>query len=67
MNKGRIIEFFFVGIFFGVVEDLLAIHFSTGVQLTINTVLIALIIALPFAVFSELIVDRMEFKKKKTK
>lgn len=66
-KKRRLGEFFLVGLFLGLVEDILAIYFSTGVSITWHTVFIALIIALPFAVFSELIVDRMEFSWKRGK
>ena len=63
-NIIRLIEFFIVGLIFGIVEDLLAIKLSTGASLSWNTVLIAFLVALPFAVFSELVVDHPKFKKK---
>ena len=53
----RFLEFFIVGFVLGVTEDILAIHFATDATITIEVVYIAALVALPFAVFSELIVD----------
>lgn len=53
----RLIEFFFVGLVMGVAEDMLAIHFATDATITIQTFKVAFIVALPFAIFSELIAD----------
>lgn len=65
----HLIEFFFVGLIMGVSEDLLAIHFATGAQITPHVFWIAFAIALPFAIISELLVDfgvfRRFFKKRK--
>ena len=60
----RVIEFFIVGLIFGLTEDLLAISLSTDAQITGKTVLIAFLVALPFAIFSELIVDHPKFRNK---
>lgn len=57
------LEFFIFGFLVGIVEDLLAIFISTGQPVTLRVVLIAAVVALPFAVFSELIVDRFKFDK----
>lgn len=64
MEKGkliRLLEFFLVGLVLGIVEDLLAIKFSTGAAITWKTVQVASLVALPFAIFSELIVDHPKF------
>lgn len=53
----RLIEFFFVGLVMGVIEDILAIHFATSSEITFETLKVAAIVAFPFAIFSELIVD----------
>jgi len=53
----RFLEFLLVGFIMGVAEDLLAIHFATDAAITINVVWVAALVALPFAIFSELIVD----------
>lgn len=60
----RFLEFFIVGLIFGLGEDLLAITLSTDARLTGRTILIVFLVALPFAVFSELIVDHPKFKDK---
>ncbi|HMB17393.1 MAG TPA: hypothetical protein VKO61_00570 [Candidatus Paceibacterota bacterium] len=60
----RLVEFFVVGLIFGIVEDLLAITLSTGAKITGKTILIAFLVALPFAIFSELVVDHPDFKEK---
>lgn len=59
----RLIEFFFIGLVMGVVEDLLAIHFATDAQITLQTFKVAFLVALPFAVISELLVDLKLFQK----
>lgn len=57
----RFLEFFLVGLFIGLLEDILVIKLSTGESITSTMILIAFAVAFPFAVFSELIVDRREF------
>ena len=57
----RFVEFFFIGFLLGIIEDIIAIKAATGAVITWNTVVIAAIVALPFAIFSELIVDRKHF------
>ncbi|MFQ6055885.1 MAG: hypothetical protein ACE5J3_07900 [Methanosarcinales archaeon] len=46
----------------GVMEDLLAVRFSTGAAINSKVIFIIVLIAIPFAAFSELIVDRKHFK-----
>lgn len=58
-----IVEFFVFGIVIGIIEDLVAIFVSTGEPITPKIALIAAVVALPFAIFSELIVDRLELGK----
>lgn len=53
----RFLEFFLVGFLMGIAEDLIAIHFATDAIITINVIYVAALVALPFAIFSELIVD----------
>lgn len=57
-------EFFVFGFAIGVAEDVMAIVISTGEAINVQVLLIAAAVALPFAVFSELIVDRLDFLKK---
>lgn len=54
----------------GVAEDLIAIALSTGITISWRIVGIAALVALPFAAFSELVVDRkdlFDFFKRKVK
>lgn len=46
----------------GLVEDITAIWFATESQITVKVVLIALLVAIPFAAVSELIIDWQHFK-----
>lgn len=60
----RFLEFFVVGVVFGISEDLIAISFSTGSPITWRVFLIASLVAIPFAAFSELVVDSARFREK---
>lgn len=53
----RFLEFLLVGFIMGIAEDLIAIHFATDATITMEVVVVAALVALPFAIFSELIVD----------
>jgi hypothetical protein len=53
-----------IGVVFGLGEDLLAIHFATDATINAKTVWITLLVAFPFAVFTELIVDHPGFWRK---
>lgn len=57
------LEFFVFGLLMGITEDAIAIFASTGEPITLRIVLISAFVALPFAGFSELIVDRVDFSK----
>lgn len=59
----HLVEFFFVGLVMGVIEDMLAIHFATDAKITLETLKVALVVAIPFAVVSELIVDVQFFRQ----
>ena len=69
----RFIEFFFIGLVMGIAEDLIAVWLATGTTpFNWRIVGIVAFVALPFAAFSELIVDREDFfnflkRKKKEK
>ena len=69
MNKRLelFLEFLIFGVAMGVVEDMIAIKVVTGESITIHSILIILIVAVPFAAIGELIVDRIEFPRKKRK
>lgn len=51
------IAFFFLGLAMGIIEDLIAIHFSTGAKITPHVFLIAFLVALPFSLVSEVLID----------
>jgi hypothetical protein len=57
----RILEFFVIGIVFGVTEDILAVLIATDAELTFDIVGVVVLIAIPFAIISELIVDHAKF------
>lgn len=64
MDKRRIerfLEFLVIGVAMGVVEDLLAITLATDATFDLRVLGIVLLVAIPFAAFSELIVDREDF------
>ncbi len=68
IKLGRLLEFFIIGVCLGIIEDIIAVKASTGVAITWQTIGIITIVAMPFAVFSELIVDHFKpFHKKNRK
>jgi len=60
----RVLEFFVIGVVFGVTEDFIAIKFAAGATSTWETLKVAFWVALPFAIFSELVVDHPSFWRK---
>lgn len=61
VNVRRILEFFLVGLVMGIAEDLIAVKLATGANLDLRVIGIIALVALPFAIFSELVVDRKEW------
>jgi hypothetical protein len=61
------LEFLIFGIAMGVIEDLIAVTLSTGTPLSWNILGIVILVAIPFAIIGELVVDRIEFVPKKKK
>ncbi|RJP43644.1 hypothetical protein C4587_02800 [Candidatus Parcubacteria bacterium] len=57
----RFIEFFFVGLLMGMAEDLLAVRLVTGETVTFKTAWVVFLVAFPFAIISEYIVDHPKF------
>ncbi|WP_306061029.1 hypothetical protein [Natronococcus wangiae] len=55
------LEFFIIGIVFGVTEDILAVLIATDAELSFDIVGVVVLIAIPFAIISELIVDHPKF------
>lgn len=54
-------EFLVFGIVVGVVEDLIAVEVVADVPITWSVVGIIVLIAIPFAVIGEVLVDRIDF------
>ena len=59
-------EFLLIGVVMGTVEDLIAVKLATGQTINPRMIFVVLAVAIPFAAFSELIVDRpdMQFMRK---
>ena len=58
-------EFFIIGLIMGVAEDAIAVSASTGQTLTWGMLGIITLVAIPFAIISELVVDHFKpFHKK---
>lgn len=57
----RLIEFFVIGVVLGVTEDLIAITLATDATITPQMIGIIILVAIPFAGLSELVVDRPSF------
>ena len=53
----RFAEFFFIGLVMGVIEDVIAVKAVTDISITWKMIGIIALVALPFAAFSELVVD----------
>lgn len=55
------LEFLIFGLIVGVVEDLLAVYLSTGDTITPHIIGIVILVAIPFAILGELVVDKLDF------
>jgi len=56
-------EFLIVGLVMGVTEDIIAIKLATDAEITMHVFVVAFWVAIPFAVFSELIVDAKTIRR----
>ncbi len=56
----RFLEFLVIGVLMGVTEDLIAVKLTTGAEIDFRIIGIVLLVAIPFAAFSELVVDRRD-------
>jgi len=54
-------EFLIFGIIVGVIEDLIAVEVVADVAITWHVVGIIVLIAIPFALLGEVLVDRIDF------
>lgn len=55
---GLFLEFLIFGVVLGVIEDLIAVTLATGEVITLRTLGIIILVAIPFAVLGELLVER---------
>jgi len=60
-KKIRLLEFLVIGVFMGVLEDLIAVLVATDSELNFRIVWIVLLVAVPFAFVSEIVVDHPRF------
>lgn len=60
-RKELLFELLIFGVLVGVTEDLIAVKVVTGEPITWEVVGIVILIAIPFAIFGEVIVDRIDF------
>lgn len=70
MNYKRLevfLEFLIFGVIMGTVEDFVAVYLVTGMTITLRAIFIIILVAIPFAVIGELIVDRIDIASKKSK
>ena len=63
-KKIRFLEFLIIGVFMGVIEDMIAIVFATDAKVEWNVIFVVIIVAIPFAFLSEIVVDHPEFWNK---
>ena len=64
LKKLRLIEFLVIGVIMGIAEDLIAVVSATGEKIDLRILFIAFLVALPFAIISELVVDHPRFWEK---
>lgn len=68
LKPGRILEFFIIGVLLGVIEDMIAVRAATGALITWKVLGIIVLVAIPFAIISELVVDHYKpFNHKRKK
>ena len=62
MDKRKLeifLEFLIFGLVMGIVEDLIAVKVASGDPITWNVIWVVALVAIPFAIIGELIVDRV--------
>lgn len=63
-QKIRIVEFLIIGVVMGTLEDLIAVLLATDAHFSWKVLIVVFLVALPFAIISELVVDHPNFWKK---
>jgi hypothetical protein len=64
MNLKRLevfFEFLIFGVLIGIIEDLIAVKFAAGGPITLKVIGLIILIAIPFAILGEIIVDKINF------
>lgn len=64
LKKLRLVEFLVIGVLMGVLEDVIAIFFATDAAINFRVILVVLLVAIPFAFISEIVVDHPRFWEK---
>jgi hypothetical protein len=64
IKKLRLIEFLIIGVAMGLLEDIIAITLATDASIDFRVIWIVLLVAIPFAFISEIIVDHPKFWEK---
>lgn len=63
-TKLRILEFIVAGIILDLTESIISIKLATEASLNLKVFLITLIVVIPFAIVTELVIDHPEFWNK---
>lgn len=58
----RFLEFLVIGVVMGTAEDLIAVKLATGQTIDPYMIFVVVAVAVPFAAFSELVVDRPDIR-----
>jgi peptidoglycan/LPS O-acetylase OafA/YrhL len=58
----RFLEFVVIGVVMGTVEDLIAVKLATGKTIDLSMIFVVIAVAVPFAAFSELVVDKPDIR-----
>lgn len=58
----RFLEFLVIGILMGITEDLIAMWLTTDEPFTLELIGVVILVAIPFAAFAELVIDRDDIK-----
>lgn len=64
VKKLRFLEFLVIGVLVGIAEDLIAISVATDATIDLALIWIVFLVAFPFAILSEIVVDHPRFWEK---
>lgn len=60
-TKVRILEFIIAGLVLDLIENIITIKLTTGAMITFEVLIVALVVVVPFAILTELIIDHPSF------